>query len=741
MSHSPDRRYPRAPSRLLSIPLALAALPGVALAGEGMWMPEQLPAIEGELKAAGLTMAAKDLADLGSGPLAAVINLNGCTASFVSPDGLVVTNHHCAVGAIQRNTTPKENRYETGYTAKTRQDELWAGPSARVRVTLSQEDVTSQFAGAVGKAGDDAAVFRATDALEKALVAACEKDKRLRCRVARYDGGARWVLVRQLDIKDVRLVHFPPRAIGVYGGDEDNWMWPRHTGDWSMFRAYVAPDGAPAEHDAKNVPYRPKRWLTVSTEGVQPGSFVAVAGYPARTYRYRTAAELRHAAETGVPATIRLLEALLGVVEQEQKRSPDARVKLTSTHAWIANYLKYSKGLLDGFQRSGVAAEREAQERALLAWVDADPARKQRLRPGMDALAAAVAARTATERRDRTLGWLVWLPTMLRTAATLHWLAAQQDKPDAQREAGYQERDHAELRAGMAHRFRQYLPAADAALTRLMLLDAESLPKTARIAGLDRFMARFRRAGEPASKSVDRAVTWLYQGGELQKEAVRKRLFGAKRTVVEASKDRFIQLAAALYGDRVEARKREEAHDGAMARLRPTYMAALREQSKGAIYSDANATLRVTFGQVAGYSPREAITYTPLTTLRGVLEKDRGKEPFDVPAAQRAAADRLHARQRPGAPTEPWVSGGTVGVNFLSTCDTTGGNSGSPTLDAQGRLIGLLFDGNYEAMSSDWVFDRKRTRSIHVDIRYLLWSLFDLFDGKHLLREMGVLPQ
>jgi hypothetical protein len=697
-----------------------------AHAREGMWTPEQLPDVVKDLQAAGLKLPVKSLADLETGPLASVINLNGCTASFVSSDGLLITNHHCAVRAIQHNSTRDKNLFEAGFTAKSRAEELSAGPGARVRVTLRQTDVTAKFDSAVAKTTSYAEAHAAVDALQKSLVAECEKDERLRCRVAAYDGGARYVLIAQLDIRDVRLVHAPPRSIGVFGGDEDNWMWPRHTGDWTLFRAWVGPDGAPTEYSDKNVPFQPKKWLEVNPSGVEAGSFVMVAGYPGRTYRWRTAGELAHRGEHYYPQTVDRLSRLLALIESEQKRSSEAKVKLTSMRGWIANGTKYMQGLLDGFRSSGVIPRRQKTEERMKAWVQADAKRVQRYSAGLESLDKELAAHRITEERDGVLGWLRRLPVAMRAASELHWLAYQRQFADSQRQQGYQNRDISTIRARLRQSSKAWHPASDAAIMEFMLREADKLSKASRIKPLDDFVKQHG--------GIKKTVEWLYSSVQLHLPETQSALVTADLATIEKTADRFVELVKVLHPLRITAYEKQKNFKGAMARLRPVYMAALRAEAGTQLYSDANSTLRVTFAQVQGYSPREAIQYDPFTTLRGILEKHTGVEPFDVSAEQQQAIRALHS-----TPSEkPWVRNGTVPVNFLSDCDTTGGNSGSPTLDANGQLVGLLFDGNYEAMSSDWVFDREKTRSIHVDIRYVLWALDDVFGAKHILKEMGV---
>lgn len=728
---------------------ALLTLPA-AHADEGMWMPSQLSKISDKLMTAGLKLPASTLQDLKKGPLSAVINLNGCTASFVSSDGLIVTNHHCAVGAIQRNSTPSANLLEAGFTAKSRKDERWAGPGSHVLITLEEVDVTAQFRAALKGVNDDLVAFNKVDALKKKLIKRCEVDKQSRCRVATYDGGARYVRVRQLDLRDVRLVHAPPRSIGVYGGDIDNWMWPRHTGDWAMFRAYVGADGKPADHAKGNIPFRPKTWLTVSTQGVAPNSFVMVAGYPGRTYRYRLPLELKDAELTSYPRSIRILNDLVRILERQQKKSPDAKVKLTSLRAGLANYLKYSRGLLDGFQKSGATQAQAKRYARLKSWIGQDAIRRARYERPLTRLEQRLTVMQGRRRRAEVLRWMLRLPVLLRTAATLDWLSSEREKPDAKRDRGYQERDWKRLEGGLTARARSYVKAADIAMLEYLLREAARLPKDARIGPVDALLKRVHKklkrkkgVGLGSDENLRAAAVHLYSRASVAKAKQRKQLFTATRKAfLAAKKDPMLSFVASLQPLRRQVQAQNKKDGGFLAAHRPVYLSALRERF-GELYPDANSTLRVTFGQVKGYSPRESVTYAPQTTLAGVLEKHTGKAPFDVPAAAREAIRRTHAKIRQNREKSLWVDQRlkSVGVNFLSTCDTTGGNSGSPTLDAQGRLVGLLFDGNYEAMASDWVFDRVKTRSIHVDIRYLLWALHEVLGGAQLLREMRITPR
>lgn len=731
------------------VALVAALLAGPAHAEEGMWRPAELPELAEDLRAAGLKMDAAALADLERGPLAAVVNLNGCTASFVSAEGLVITNHHCATGALQFNAREGADVYETGHTAKGAGDELWAGPAARLRVTLSEEDVTDRFTAALRRVDDDLAAFLKADALAKSLVAQCEADGegRHRCELATYDGGARRVLIRQLELRDVRLVHAPPRAIGEFGGDVDNWMWPRHSGDWALFRGYVGPDGAPADHADANVPYRPARWLTVSTDGVAPGDLVLVSGFPGRTSRHRVPREVEHASQEQLPWSRDLLRRALDIVHGLQKESEAARVRLTGLEAGLANREKYLAGLLDGFAKADLVGRRQAWEKDLRTYLSRVRYDPQPTLEALEALDAAASREAEHARGDELLAWMLRLPASLRVAGTATWLAEQRAQPDEARDQGWQARDWPLVVAGVEQVMRSQVTEADRRLLRLLVAEAARLP-AGRIAGLDALLARFAQEGDETAVlggsvtegAVDRLVAWAFERDSVVlDEKARAALMEADLEALRSSEDRLVQLALALHDDRLAARDRARALQGARARAWPAIMFAARRLAAGGggrVGSDANATLRVTWGHVKGYEPREAVSYAPQTTLRGVLEKDTGTAPFDTPPAVLETMRAEVARDEPGRFADPAL--GTVPVNFLSTCDTTGGNSGSPTLDAQGRLVGLLFDGNYESMASDWVYDTVQNRSIHVDIRYVLWSLEAALGGAHLLDEMGV---
>ncbi len=715
------------------IPLAFLMLAVPASAGEGMWPPHQLPELKSELRELGLKLDPGTLTDLTAHPMNAVISLGGCTASFVSPDGLVVTNHHCAYGAIQYNSSEDENLLEDGFLAKTRAEERFAGPGSRVLVTVEVSNVTERVKGELSEEMSGKERYDAIEARRKELVAECESDEGHRCRVSGFHGGLEYHLIKQLEIKDVRLVYAPAGSIGKYGGDVDNWMWPRHTGDFAFYRAYVDREGRPADHASENVPFRPAHWLRVQPAGVSAGDFVMVIGYPGSTNRYRLAQEAQNTIAWRYPTLKRVFHEMLEVIERETAERPDAAIKYASMVAGLNNAAKNYQGMLDGFAKSDILERKSALENELDAWIAADPARKAEYGGVIAELRALVEKDQATRDRDIYYGFLGRRSSLLSVASQLYRLSREKAKPDLEREPGYQERDWPRIAERMQRMERTFDPAVDRAIWRAGLLAYAAIPVDQHVAEYDAFFG-IEGTSIDASR-LDGILDTMYANTALVDTEKRLSWMDKDPAAFEESDDPFIKLAVHMYDVSRKMEEEDEELAGELQRARPRYMKVLIAflGSRGkAVYPDANGTLRVTVGSVEGYSPRDALHYTPFTTLRGILEKDTGEEPFDSPPdLLRAIEAGEHGRYE--------VAGlGSVPVNFLSTVDTTGGNSGSPTVNARAELVGLLFDGNYESINADWDFNPEITRSIHVDIRYVLWVMDTIDGARHLLEEMGV---
>ena len=708
--------------RPAALTLAIALAGGAAHADEGMWMPSQLPQLAKDLKAAGFKGNPADLADLTKPPMSAVVSLGGCTASFVSPQGLVVTNHHCALGAIQLNSTAERNLIQDGFIAATMSDEPSAGPAARIWVTVGFDQVTDRIlADAKGKTGR--AYFDAVETAQKAMVATCEQDAGHRCSVSSMYYGREYYLVKQLELKDIRLVYAPPRAIGNYGDDIDNFMWPRHTGDFTFYRAYVGKDGKPAAYGKDNVPYAPPAHLTVSTAPVKAGDFAMVAGYPGTTFRHRTASEFANQIEWLLPTRVDVVGGLIKTIETATAGDKAKDVLYASTVAGQKNTLKRAQGELDGLRRSDAVRVRAADEAAMLAWLARQPDAAALL-ADIRAMQAQLDAGQATRERDFLLPFL--RPGLLGSAISLRRLALERGKPDAQRESGFQLRDEVLIEGGLKQLQRRYDPEVEKATLRYALKRYYALPAAQRVAEFD---AAFGASEAEASAKLDT----IYLGTKLGVEADRLALMKASPDAVLASSDPLMQLAAALQPALLRLEEESKQRSGELMRLRPAYMQALigyRESQGRTVYPDANSTLRVSYGKVSPLSPRDGMDYRPLTTVAGIVEKNTGVDPFDAP---KPLLDAIAAGDF-GSTIDPTLK--TQTVDFMTNLDTTAGNSGSPVLDANGKLIGLNFDSNWEAVSASWMFDPRYKRAIHVDMRYLRWLLAKVYPAPQLLKEM-----
>src|SRR5450830_660396 len=402
----------------------------VASADEGQWQPHQLTQLKSELKRIGITIPAEKLADLSKHPMSAIVSTGGCSASFVSPDGLIVTNHHCGYAAIQRNSTPEHNYIVDGYLAKDRAGELPGGPTLNVYVTEKVEDVTERVLKGLSPTMPGRERHEEIESRIKALIAECETDKNYRCSVPAFHRGLEYYRIRQMMIRDVRLVYAPADMIGNYGGDVDNYEFPRHTGDFSFLRAYVGKDGRPADYAADNVPYKSKDFLVVSAEGLKNGDPILLAGYPGRTSRYKLASEVRAARDVAYPAKAAELRADLDVIAAATDGMPADVVRYASVVKSINNVMKKTQGLIDGFARKDIAAIKDVQDAEFRAWY----AKQPKVSPAMLAeLDAVINADLALA--DEEFGWSVATNSdLLKSARSLYRLALEQQKPDEQRE-------------------------------------------------------------------------------------------------------------------------------------------------------------------------------------------------------------------------------------------------------------------------------------------------------------------
>ncbi len=702
--------------------LALAVLAPSIGPDEGQWLPQQVLAMDwAELQARGLQLSKEKFwHPEEGGVLSAAVQVGGCSAAFVSGDGLVVTNHHCGFAAVQALSTVERNLLAEGFVAATAPDELPA-PGMTVYVVRRIRDVTAAVQAAQAGAADDVARWRATQRAIAELVREGEREPNTVCHVAAFLEGESYHLYYRTRIDDVRLAYAPPRSIGEYGGEVDNWEWPRHTGDFCFLRAYVAPDGTPRPYDPANVPYHPKHWLEVSRDGVHEGDLVLIMGYPGRTERYLTSVALADRQTVTFPLRHRLLSQVMGVLDQVAARDAAKDLAYASLRKGLANAQKNAAGMIQGLSRNATVARKLEEEAQFARWVEQSAERGEKYGSVLAEVMALDADERATLQKDAVLG-------LLGPAGLVPLLATLTEAAAAVLQA---EDGAAPLPEAWQVRLASDAPGRDLddvqrPILAILLDEARRLPPGQRLTGTEGLTAA------PDEGTTRDWVEAMLAATEMLDAGKRAALFAAGRDAVAASKDPLVALARGLAAEQRARADRDEARRGRRLVAGRRWIEAQEAWRGKTFYPDANSTLRVSIASIKGYSPRDGTLHTPHTTVGGILDKETGEAPFASPKALLAAA-----RQR-GSSRFVDAKLGDVPVCFLSDGDTTGGNSGSPVIDGRGRLVGLNFDRVFEAVAGDYGWRAERSRNVSVDMRYVLWLMESVLPAARLLAELGV---
>lgn len=694
-----------------------------------MWLPEQITGMTRSLSALGSEIAPGELTSPGSALLSAVVKLGACTGSFVSPDGLILTNRHCIFNSIQANSSPEKNLLETGFLASSRKAELPSAPGTRVQVTMEMRDVTDQIIEGLRDSPDGERAAK-IESRRGALAAECGgKEPGIQCQVVPFHGGVRYWLIRQLEIRDVRLVAFPHAGIGDFGGEIDNFMWPQQKGDFALLRAYAGVDGKVAEPHPENQPYHPRSSLKIAQSPLAEGDFLLVPGYPVATNRYRLATEVEDSFGWFHPKVIEANEIWLRALDGVRRENAAAAMKYAAFEAQLKNGLKTSQGMVASYAASGVIEKKRREEEALAAWIAQSPQRKALYGDVIEKIRVLLSEQHAT--RDRDYHHFVTTGKLLTNARQIYRLAREKTKPENERAAGYLPRDLERLRGSFERMPQTFDAKVDQAIWRAYLLDYHRLPASQRIAALDQWFGL--EPDTPGEEKIGRVLDRMYGSTRLGDSAACVALLDARAEDLEASADPFLQLAVRLFQTDLAQEDRTRQRNEALRALYPRYMAALidfRESRGASLYPDANGVLRVSFGTVKGYTAADGTRYGAFSKAEEVVAKSRPEEPFHTPppALQALREKRYGAYRDPGL--------GTLPVNFLGTVDVTAGSSGAPTLNRRGELLGLVFDINNEGIISSWDYNPVNTRSIHLDIRYILWLLDEVEAGDDLVAEM-----
>ena len=719
----------------------------------GMFTPEQLLGQKDLLRKLGLKIPVEGLSDPASSRLQSVVSLGHCSGSFVSENGLIITNHHCVRGMLSWLTNEDKKTgdgHETdyminGFQAKNRLLERNGGPAERIYVTLSEQDVTRELTCGLHDTHDPLRKAQLIEERVKAIIAREEASgKHILAEVRSFYRDASFMLIRKLELKDVRLVFAPPRAVGFYGGKSDNWSWPRHTGDFAFIRAYVGPDGRPRSYHRENIPYRPINFLRVANSRngwAKDQDLVLVAGYPGSTNRLDTAEQIESEMKEQIPwlhARLRSLRALLGKLGEEDG---GLRKKLSSKLFSMDNYLKNQSRTLEALESLRYLEKKRTNQKAFLAWIHADQERFEKWGQVTESLEAIRQEwQQGWQRRsleaDLLSGFSAGLSHILASAIDIVRMAEERPLEDIDRHPDYQQRRWSLWIQREQSAQRRYDRRIAVTVMIWALNRALSQPDREISEAVWHILNREQVRTNP--NHVREAVKQLFESTSMEQVAQRIHWFQkASLEDLNHSDDPFIRLALRLTPAYKALENHKKATRGAYLASNQRYIAALKAwmHAQGqTMPPDANSSLRITFGHVHGYTRLcDQKWQAPFTNLLDLISKHKpGSEEFEVPC-------RL-LRKVIQRKFEPFTEGtfGNVPMNFLASVDTTGGNSGSPAMNASGELIGLLFDGNKDSLYGDYYFDSK-VRSILLDIRYAGWYLRSVAKNKRLLREIGLL--
>ncbi|PZW41509.1 peptidase S46-like protein [Mesonia algae] len=705
--------------KIIRILLFLFALPMFSQQG-GMWIPSLLEGMnEGEMQTLGMQMSAEDIYSVNQSSLKdAVPHFNGgCTSEVISPKGLLLTNHHCGYGQIQSHSSVENDYLADGFWAKNLSDEL-ANPGMTVTFIVEIKDVTTQVLKNTENASSEEEKQQMIAQNKQSVIASSPKEEWQTNRISTFYDGNQFMLFKVETFKDIRLVGAPPSSIGKFGSDTDNWMWPRHTGDFSLFRIYADKNNRPAEYSENNVPYTPKHYLPVSLDGVAEDDFTLVFGFPGTTDEYLPAVAVEQLVETINPARIGLREVALKEQDAFMRKDQQIKIQYASKYARIANYYKKWIGESQGLKKTDAVGIKRNQEKQFTQRVKAKDLEKEygSLLTDFDNAYA--------EFEDYNLAYNLFSEAFIRNVELLKngfQLYQLEQVLEARGEQSFNDRK-ANILEDFKASYKDYSAQVDEKVfEKVIEFYAQNTPKE--------FLSQ-----EFIKKDKSQLTKEIYNNSALTTYSKLEELLeGSSEEVVEKlNKDEGYQLVKELskeFFENVLPNYRSKKLE--IDALQKTYMKALLELSpkEARLFPNANGTLRVTYGQVKGYSPKDAVRYKPVSYLEGVREKYvPGDYEFDVPQKLLDLIDNKDYGQ--------YAENGKMPVNFIGTNHTTGGNSGSPVIDAQGNLIGLNFDRVWEGTMSDIYYDPSISRNIMVDARYILFIIDKYAGATHLIDEM-----
>ena len=713
----------------------LFAAPISLKADEGMWLPMFVKRLnEVDMQAAGLQLTAEELYSINNSSLKdAIVSFSGfCTGEVISAEGLLLTNHHCGYGAIQDHSTVENDYLTDGFWAMDRSKEL-ENPDLFVDFLIRMEDVTERVLAVVNDEMTEAERAQAIDAEMKAIKTEATEDNSYICKVKSFYEGNEFYMFMYERFSDIRLVGAPPSSVGKYGGDTDNWMWPRHTGDFSMFRIYAAPDGTPAAYAEENVPLTKElreknnafyHHLPVSLEGVENDDFTMVWGYPGSTDRFLTSWGVEQMLDIKAPTIVDIRDLKLNIMKKHMDADPAVRIQYASKYAQTANYWKYFIGQSKGLKRLGVYEKKQAIEADFTAFANSSDSNKAKYGEALSLIEQAYAASDATEKGANFLSEVGIRGTdvILFTYRANRMIEQLLGTEDAEQKAAL----ISQLQASASEHFKNYNAALDeeqfAKLFAKYQADVDASQHPSFFAHVDK-----KYKGDFANFAAK-----MYAKSFFTDEA-RFNAFILAPNAKKLSKDLAAMSAGSIVQSYFSMGAVTAESDAMLGKGNRLFVDGLRKMDPDKVYyPNANSTMRTTYGTVGDYVPADAVHYDYVTTLDGVIEKYvPGDHEFDLPQGLIDLYDAKDYGQYAD-------KNGDLIINFIHNTDITGGNSGSPVINAKGHLIGTAFDGNWEAMSGDIAFEPELQRTISCDIRYVLFIVDKYAGATHLIEEMDL---
>lgn len=688
-----------------------------------MWEPYQMKALKKELRATGYQRNISNISDLFKHPMNAIVSLGGCSAAFVSDQGLIATNYHCIERSyLQFNSNLENNLFETGFVARSKEEELKSAPGSRVYVTLESNEITDQVLMGIDDQTADIERAKIIEENIKKIISNCEISDEIECRVRSFYSGETYKLEKVLKIKDIRLVYAPPAYIGEYGGEIDNWMYPRHTGDFALLRAYVSKNGSSMEYNKNNVPYSSNSFLKISSKGVDDGDFVMVVGYPGRTNRLLTFNEIEYDLEIQFHEVVKFLKRGIDLINKHAIDEDGSKLKYRGLKSGYENYYKKISGQINGAKDFKLLESEKVNWNNFLEFVEEDASIDDK--KYLEALLELI----DEEQLETPARAYYGNSTLISQAKRIYRNAVERKKVDSDRKPGFQERDQENL----VNRIKSLDYSFDARIDKEIFID-----RLKNYADIDKLYRRpiysklLNLDGdfEESKNIVEEIYSTKYKNSESLLQ-----LMDLSLEELNKSDDPLIVFARQTYQESLDYEKKYEAQSAKRQLLKSKFIGLLKnyyEASNKQLYSDANGTLRVTYGNVAGVSLKDGINYEPFTRLEGISQKHTGEEPFN------ASKDLLALIENKDYGNYFYKPINSVPVNFLSTLDITNGNSGSATINSKFELVGLAFDGMIETIIADYKYI-PQARTISVDSRYLLWTLEKLEKADNIMNELTI---